>query len=187
MAVNPHYPAGPAMRLFRSERIEQIEATDAFREARAIAERRQAAAQKGLQTRARNAAVVAAENIAPPLLPAAPRGELVAMAVEWFNGVETWRSGAGRWVSVADPEEVLFPIVVDFIRDRLRDYRQRARPIGLPVDQATAAVEQRVLAAIAERFPWLAPICLPRKAESADEVKESDAGSVSAENACHGE
>ena len=163
LAVNPYHPGGPAMRLYRSERIEETEKTTVFLEARVAADRRQAAARKGLATKAQNAAASAAENIPAPVLPPAPRTELVAAAVRWFNESETWRTGAAKWLSTSDPEAVLFPIVVDFIRDRLRDYRSRARPIGLPVDEATAAVDYKIVTAIAARFPWLSEECGKRK------------------------
>jgi hypothetical protein len=159
LAVNPHHPGGPAMRLYRADRIEQIEAGADFASAREIADKRQAAARKGLQTRARNAAAVAAENIPSPVLPPAPRLELITAAVAWFNSGETWRTGAAKWVSTADPAAVLFPIVRSFIRDRLREYRQRARPVGLPVEQGNLAVDQKIEEAIALAYPWLT---LPR-------------------------
>jgi len=155
MAANPHHPGGAPMRLYRSARIEEVEATEVFQQARTIAEQRQAAARKGLQTKAANVAASAAENIPAPVLPPAPREELLTAAITWFSRVETWRTGAGRWISPADPDETLFPIVVDFIRDRLRDYRNRARPIGLPVEQGAAAVDRKIIEAIALAYTWV--------------------------------
>ena len=97
------------------------------------------------------------------MLPPAPRGELIKAAVRWFNELETWRNGAGTWINRADSEAVLFPIVVDFIRDRLKNYRDRARPIGLPVEQAAAAVDRKILDAIAATYPWLSAECSRQK------------------------
>jgi len=88
--------------------------------------------------------------------------------VSWYNGLETWRAGAGKWASAADPDRTLFPIVLDFIRDRLHDYRNRARPVGRPIEQAAAAVDRRILDAIAERYAWLAEECEQQKAKALD-------------------
>jgi hypothetical protein len=159
MAVNPHHPGGPMIRLWRSERIEEIETSELFREARGAAQRRMESAQKGLQTKAKNAAASVSGTIPPPVLPPAPRAELIAAAVQWFNQVHTWRTGSGKWLSGKEADSVLFPVVVEFIRDGLNDYRKRARPIGLPIAQALAAVDQTILDAIAERYPWLSVEC----------------------------
>src|SRR5258706_7669125 len=101
LAVNPHHLGGPAMRLYERARIEAVEAEALFIEARQAAGRRQDAAKKGQATKADNAAASAAEDIAAPVLPPAPREELIAAAVRWFNTVQTWRSGAGKWISTA--------------------------------------------------------------------------------------
>lgn len=174
LAVNPDHPGGAAMRLYRSERMAEIKSGAEFIEALAGADRRRCAAQKALATRARNAAASAAANIVPPVLPPAPRDELLAAAVNWFNSRETWRGGAGKWVSTADRDDVFFPIVVEFIYDRLRDYRNRARPIGLPVDQAVAAVDRKIIEALAAKFSWLAAECERRlgcKVSAVDNAK----------------
>lgn len=143
------------MRLYLRERIEAIEQTEEFQTARAIAEKRQQAAAKALKTKSSNAAASAAGSIPPPVLPAAPRDELVALAVQWHNSLETWRNGSGRWISAEDPDAVLFPIVRRFIFDRLTEYRTRARPVGLPLDIAIAAVDQKINEEIGRVFPWL--------------------------------
>lgn len=166
LAVNPHHPGGPAMRLYRSDRITEIEASEQFAQAREATDKRKEAAQKALRTKTANAAASAAESIAAPVLPPAPRGELVAAAVRWFNECETWRNGAGKWVSLADPEEVLLLVVVEFIVDRLGDYRNRARPIALPVDAAAAAVDRKIIEAIAACYPWLSAECERRRGTS---------------------
>jgi len=175
LAVNPHHPGGAAMRLYRTDRIAEIETGEEFIEALAGADRRRCAAEKALQTKARKAAASAAENITPPMLPQAPRADLVEAAVRWFNGCETWRSGAGRWVSTSDPDGVLLPIAVNFIRDRLRDYANRARPIGVPVEQAVRAVDRKIVEAIAASYPWLRPECdrrLACKVSAVDDAKQ---------------
>ena len=175
LAVNPHHPGGAAMRLYRSERIAEIEGGEEFIEALAGADRRRCAAEKALETKARKAAVSAAQNIAPPVLPPAPRDDLVAGAVRWFNELETWRSGAGKWVSTSDPDGVLLPIVVEFVLDRLHGYRKKARPIGLLAAVASAAVDRKIIEAIAASYPWLRPECdrrLACKVSAVDEVKQ---------------
>src|SRR5258706_14704500 len=90
LAVNPHHPGGPAMRLYERARIEAVEADALFIEARHAAERRQDAAKKGQATKADNAAASAAGDIAAPGPPPAARGELIRAAAARVHPAPSW-------------------------------------------------------------------------------------------------
>jgi hypothetical protein len=162
VASNPHNAAWPGVKCFQAARIAEIEKTESFIQAREATERRREGAKKAVQTRAAKVAASAADSIEPPVLPAAPRAEIIAAAIDWHNRVETWRAGKGRWVSFDDSDDVLFPIAIDFIFDRLSDYRRRAAPIGIPIQCAAAAVDARIAETITTVYPWLREECAKR-------------------------
>jgi hypothetical protein len=164
LQINPHYPGGAPMKLYRAGRVAAIESTEEFKVAKQEAERRQAAAKKAIETKRNATAAWAAKDLPDPVLPPAPRVELVQAAVAWFNGVETWRTGAGRWASTTDCEESLNSIVISFILAQLAEYRERVtRGMEMSPAEAEPIVRAKVLTAIAAAYPWLAMGCERQK------------------------
>lgn len=132
LQINPHYPGGAPMKLYRAVRVAAIE------------------------TKRNATAAWAAKDLPDPVLPPAPCAELLQAAVAWFNGIETWRTGAGRWASTTDCEESLNSIVISFILAQLAEYRERVtRGMEMAAAEAEPIVRAKVVTAIVAAYPWL--------------------------------
>ncbi|WP_329247586.1 hypothetical protein OG223_14575 [Streptomyces sp. NBC_01478] len=164
--VNPYSRAAPRIRLYCVERVEAAERSEEFRVVTAAAVRRSAVARLVARRRLREVlARIAAEPIDVPRL--APR-ELAVLAVEYRD---RWDGAAGT-VGSADPGGLdrldrLDRWKVDYLRHRLAPCEELLK--GLHGGAGWAAAEellrQRVYAAIAEAYPFLAPECERQVAE----------------------
>jgi hypothetical protein len=155
LAPNPHYRSAAPMKLYLKARVEAIEATDAFRAARARTAPRQAAARKAVQTkRADTERFVRGLEIDVPRLSAA---ELTTRACRHYNDLKSWRDD---WepASPGSTPEFLDRISVNYLRHQLTPYEEHLEQTFGKVGAAPAyaKIKAKVLAAIAAAYPWLA-------------------------------
>jgi hypothetical protein len=161
---NPHYKGGPPMRLYLRERVEEIEQTEEFREARAKAEPRRQAAGRGVMTKKeRLEQYLKALIIEVPLL---EDNELSRRACEHYNERQRLLEDAGRRFSdlPATPdsdESFLRRIAVNYLRHALTRYEDELARIAGRTSAAEPRLElsKKVYDAIAAAYPWLAGEC----------------------------
>ncbi|WP_026178379.1 hypothetical protein [Streptomyces hokutonensis] len=162
LRANPHVRSSPPTRLYRVERVETAERSDAFRAVAATAARRSAAARSAARRRRREVLTrITAEPIDVPRL--TPQ-RLTALAVEHRNRQDEERTYTAT-VEGADPSE-LDRWKVDYLRHRLTRYDELLS--GLHGTTGRAAAEEllrrRLYAAITEAYPLLAQECERRLA-----------------------
>jgi hypothetical protein len=163
LSPNPYWHAGPAVRLYRRDRIEAIEAGAEFVEAKERAAVRQAASRKAITTK-RSKALEWLSAAPGPILPRMPRADVVRLAADWFNRTYAFADNSDRWASPNDPEGFLNQIAVDWIRRQLGPYETKLRQsIGRQIDdQADRLIDGKILGAIAAACPWLKEECAAR-------------------------
>lgn len=167
---NPHYRSAAPMRLYALARVEQVEGTDAYRQAaQAAAPRRQGARQAAQTKRAQLLAAVDALQIRVPVY---EQGVLVERACAHYN----WRQAEREWQDWSEPATTdshpafLERITVNFLRHALTSYEgELAQVYGkVGVREAYRQINQKVYAAIAAAYPCFAEECqrqLARKGE----------------------
>jgi hypothetical protein len=167
-AANFVYPGGAPVRLYRLDRVVEIEASIEFREAKEKSTKRQAASVKAMDTK-RETALKWLAALDGPKLPPAPRAEITRLAVNWFNEAHAWRGDCQRWFTGNESENYLAAIVVDYVIHQLHDYETKLqRAIGkVPHADDLAIIRAKILDAIGAAFPWLASECEARKGHEA--------------------
>lgn len=158
---NPRYKSAAPMKLWKEADVLAAMDTDAFREATAKAERRKAAAAKAVDTKRKNAEVLADDLIASIHVQRIDMQALQELAVaaqqKWydFNGkdeiVDPSRETVNRWM-------------VNYIRHNLCEYDDSLymlfRPGSLAdKDELYPKVKRETLAKIAQVYPELAEEC----------------------------
>jgi len=166
-AANYMHPGGAPVRLYRVDRINAIEGSEDFRQAKAQSIKRQAAAVTGKSTK-RETALNWLASLDGPKLPPAPRDELTRLAVGWYNESNAWRGDCERWWTGDESADYLAPIEVDYILHQINAYETKLqRAIAkLPQPEDLALIRGKLLTAIARSFPWLARECARRKSGS---------------------
>ena len=161
---NPYYRAGPAVRLYRLDRIKVIEASPEFQEAKARTAVRQAAAKKAGATK-RSKALTWLTGAAAPVLPALPRAQLEGLAVDHRNDVLGFKGDSDTWITRRRTSaELVAGLQIDFIRFRLAAFEAKLRQaVGKQLDEEAARlIGHKILEAIAAAYPWLAEECARR-------------------------
>lgn len=156
---NPMYRSGAPMRLYSGDRIKAVESTDTWRtwstksalrseRARAVAERRRAEVLEWVDCL----------HIA---LPPSDEEKLVKCAVAHYNLLWEERGQYEKHATVHDDREFLDRITVNYLRHEVSHYeRDLDRLYGKTgADEARLRLKERVLQAIAQAFPFLAPEC----------------------------
>lgn len=158
---NPHYKSSAPMKLWKEADVLAAMDTDAFREAAAKAERRKAAASKGIDTKRKNAEVLADELISAIRVQRVELPELERLALDaqqkWYNfrgrgGIEfPNREDVDRWM-------------VNYIRHELCEYDDSLYTLFRPgrmanKDMLYPKIKNETLAKIAQVYPELAEEC----------------------------
>lgn len=158
---NPRYKCAAPMKLWREADVLSAMGTDAFREAAAKAERRKAAASKGVDTKRKNAEVLAEELIAAIRV---QRIDLPALKKMSLASQQSWYDYRGRGEIVNPDEEDVQRWMVNYIRHELCEYDDSLYTLFRPgkmadKDKLYPKVKCETLAKIAQVYPELAEEC----------------------------
>ena len=158
---NPRYKSAAPMKLWKEADVLAAMDTDAFREAASKAERRKAAASKGVDTKRKNAELLAEELIAAIHVQRIELPELEKLAL----------ASQQRWYDFQRRGEIEFPDretvdrwMVNYIRHELCDYDASLYTLFRPgkmadKDKLYPKVKRETLAKIAQVYPELADEC----------------------------
>ena len=156
--TNPHYKNAAPMKLYVKDRVQQIEVSSTFMEAKIKAENRSRSASKAVKTKIDKTLKLAKEfdtdvNILS-------KQELVELACQHYNHLNFER-GKDGWASPDSDEIFLNRISVNYLRHVHSDYdyslSQLKRKTGK--SKAYKLVKNNTLEKIAKSYPWLADEC----------------------------
>lgn len=156
---NPHHRSGPPMRLYRTDRVAEAEACEAFQEATAALANRRRAAMKGVSTkREKLKANLESVEIKVPRL---DERRLIKRACDHYNARQIDRGNMDLCASESSDRLFLERITVNYLRHELTPYEDELTNIAGQVgaDDARMDIKEKVLDAIAEEYPWLAKEC----------------------------
>src|SRR5690606_26832702 len=119
---NPHYRSAASMKLYEKERVERIEAIDAFKEALEVAAAGRQAAQKGVETkRAKTHAYAGGVEIRVPKL---SRSKLIYLACDSYNVRALERGNYLGDATRHSAPAFLARITVNYLRHELTPYQE---------------------------------------------------------------
>lgn len=158
---NPRYKCAAPMKLWKEVDVLAAMETDVFREAAAKAERRKAAASKGVATKRKNAEVLAEELISAIHVQRIELPELEKLALA---SQQRWYDFRGRGEIVNPDEEDVQRWMVNYIRHELCEYDGSLYTLFRPgkmadKDKLYPKVKRETLAKIAQVYPELAEEC----------------------------
>lgn len=158
---NPRYRCAAPMKLWKEADVLAAMDTDAFLEAAAKAERRKAAASKGIDTKRKNAEVLAEELIAAIRV---QRIELLELERLTLDAQQRWYDFRGRGEIELPDRETVNRWMVNYIRHDLCEYDDSLYSLFRPgkmadKDKLYPKVKRETLAKIAQVYPELAEEC----------------------------
>lgn len=158
---NPRYKSAAPMKLWKETDVLAAMDTDVFREAAAKAERRKAAASKGVDTKRKNAELLAEELIAAIHVQRIELPELEKLALA---SQQRWYDFQGRGEIEFPDRETVDRWMVNYIRHELCDYDASLYTLFRPgkmadKDKLYPKVKRETLAKIAQVYPELADEC----------------------------
>ena len=158
---NPHYKSSAPMKLWKEADVLAAMETDAYREAAAKAAQRKQAAAKAVDTKRKNAEVLADELIAAIHVRRIELPELERLALD---AQQRWYDFRGRGEIVNPNEEDVQRWMVNYIRHELCEYDDSLYTLFLPgkmadKDKLYPKVKRETLAKIAQVYPELAEEC----------------------------
>lgn len=158
---NPHYKSSAPMKLWKEADVLAAMDTDAYRDAAAKAERRKAAASKGVDTKRKNAEVLADELIAAIRV---QRIELPELERLTLDAQQRWYDFRGRGEIEFPDREDVDRWMVNYIRHELCEYDGSLYTLFRPgkmadKDKLYPKVKRETLAKIAQVYPELAEEC----------------------------
>lgn len=158
---NPRYKCAAPMKLWKEADVLAAMDTDAFREAAAKAERRKVAACKGVDTKRKNAEVLADELIAAIHVQRIELPELEKLALA---SQQRWYDFRGRGEIEFPDRETVNRWMVNYIRHDLCEYDDSLYTLFRPgkmadKDKLYPKVKRETLAKIAQVYPELAEEC----------------------------
>ncbi len=174
LARNPYYRGASPMRLYAAARVEAAEASPAFLDLRAKAERRSSAAKAAAETR-RVALLAELARMVVTVRPM-PFDRLVAAGVRhWENSAPEWRDEF-RDGSGAD-EATRLRWAVNYCRHVRCSYDRALEDVAgkVGVAEAVQLIRAKVYAAIAREWPELADECRRQAEARGVEVETADA------------
>ena len=168
-ARNPHFRSAAPMRLYLLERVLEIEESEQWLVAFAVAQSRRASAKKGTETKLR-ALMEHLETIQFEV-PIYPWEELVIKACQHYNerkitrGIErVERADMADWrLASPDSEEgFLHRIAVNYLRHMATSYDRKLREVfgRVGVGQAYREISRKAYDAIGEAYPFLKYECI---------------------------
>lgn len=168
---NPHYKSAAPMRLYALARVEEVEASDAYRQAVAAGAARRQGARQAAQTK--RAALLAAVETLQILVPVYEQAALTRAACEHYNGRQAAREWQ-EWSEPATPQshpDFLARISVNMIRHALTSYEEELEQMygKVGVREAYRQINAQVYAAIAAAYPTLAEECQRQLARKVQE------------------
>ena len=158
---NPHYKSSAPMKLWKEADVLAAMDTDTFREAAAKAERRKAAASKGIDTKRKHAEVLADELIAAIHV---QRIELPELERLTLDAQQRWYDSRGRGEIEFPDREDVDRWMVNYIRHELCEYDDSLYTLFRPgrmadKDKLYPKIKRETLAKIAQVYPELAEEC----------------------------
>lgn len=158
---NPRYKSAAPMKLWKEADVLAAMDTEAFREAAAKAERRKAAASKGVGTKRKNAELLADELIAAIHVQRIELPELERLALD---AQQRWYDFRGRGEIEFPDRETVDRWMVNYIRHDLCKYDDSLYTLFRPgkmadKDKLYPKVKRETLAKIAQVYPELAEEC----------------------------
>lgn len=183
---NPHYRSGPPMQLYLSEKVEQVESTAEFGEAKEKASKRQESARKAAKTRRANLSKWRRDLIRDMQLnlPRYSHEVLRDLAINDYNAElerrerrrqerldrrmlrgmewqEDYHDDVEQEASPLSDAKFLSRITVNYARHSLTNYDDVLEELEskLGTEKDFLYLRQRVYAAIAEAYPWLKEEC----------------------------
>jgi hypothetical protein len=161
-ASNPKAASRPPMKLFLKSRVELVESTPSFVQAKAAADKRR---ERSKRQSAESALALCDRIDAMQIeIPIMPIDELVERACASYNG---WHSMDSEFVS-ASPEsdpDFLDRICVNYLRHELTPYeKQMEQTVGeAGAKKARGRIRQKILDAISEAYPELELACFDQQ------------------------
>lgn len=158
---NPRYKSAASMKLWKEADVLAAMDTDAFREAAAKAERRKAAANKGVDTKRKNAEMLADDLISAIRVQRIELSELERLALD---AQQRWYDFRGRGEIEFPDRETVDRWMVNYIRHELCEYDDSLYTLFRPgkmadKDKLYPKVKRETLVKIAEIYPELAEEC----------------------------
>ena len=153
LRANPHFRSGPKMKLYNRQRVDEVEASEEYRDAQESRRGRQAAVQKSLDTKRRQIEeYVARVKIEVPEL---SEDELIRRACDNYNYHSSGNNE--NWASPTSDREFLDRICVNYLRHCLTKYETHLAEIAgkVGVRNAYLEIKTKVLEAIGETYDWL--------------------------------
>lgn len=159
--TNPHYRSGPPMKLYKMQRVEQVEASAEFREVQDTRKSKRDAAQKALATKKQKITnYVEHLKIEVPQL---AKDELIRRACDNYNFRQWDRPNNHDFCSADKNSDPLFleRICVNYLRHCLTKYEAHLGEIAgkVGVRDAYTEIKEKVLDAIAHKYDWLRNEC----------------------------
>jgi hypothetical protein len=167
LADNPYYKSAAPTRLYLLERVQAVEASDAFTAAQAKARPRKAAATRAVHTkRSRLLEMVQTLQITVPRY---EQKKLTNKACEHYN---RRRRGDDDPATPSSALAFLERITVNYLRHELTSYEDDLERVfgQVGVRQAYAVINAKVYDAIAAAYPHLAEECARQQARKAQEA-----------------
>lgn len=155
---NPHYPSAPKMKLYRADRVEEVENSDEFKQARAKSDRRKVTAKKVVSVKFAKT-MEQVEQFEDIHVPVVPKAKLIKLACDKYGS-------PGDCLDLAYVRRICFTYV---LRQLVPYHGYRAdvsKRIGTGL--ARQILRDKVFDAIARVYPWLSEECESRKLEHAE-------------------
>jgi hypothetical protein len=148
------------IKYYALDRVTEIEASEEFQAARAVAKQRSERAKATAETR-RKETIRWAEDLPPPSLPAYDRDTLISLACQHYNQLWMFRGRDDKWASASASDEFLDRISVNYLRHECSHYEDQLMQAwgSIAASQARTIIKEKVLLAIEEAYPWLEDEC----------------------------
>lgn len=162
---NPVFKCAAPMKLWREDRVRRAMDSDAFRSARAIADKRSQSAKKAAQTRREATARLVEEAIGSLIIERpdylAADEEVVEAALEHKSHLDSRRGVYSASGYDGADEETKLRWAVNYVRHVHTNYDAVLRELKgkTGIDEAYVALKRAVHEAIAREYPFLASEC----------------------------
>lgn len=174
--INPIFKKAAPMKLYRSERIHEIEESEAFLTAFESAKTRKAGARKAAETKRRELIIL----VTSIDIQIEDDHNLLSHAISSYNDYKaTMIDGLFKIASKRSDQLFLKRISVNYARHHLTRYDEQIEMLYRKVGKKEAylLLKKRTLDAIAEKYPHLADECR-RQAGEGDDIKDPERDSA---------
>lgn len=160
-APNPYYRSvGAPMKLYDIDKVNSIESSRNFIEAKTVTEKRIVAGIKSAEKR-RKSAIEWAKTLPNPDIPVYSRGKLYMLACQHYSDLWLSRGSIDKWADTRQSTDFLNRISVNYLRHVQSPYEGRliATRGMVGASEARQIIRDRILSIIATKYPWLADEC----------------------------